>query len=293
MRRWSVAQGFDTMDQAAAAGGHVDVISICSPTASHHQDVLAAVRMAPRLVFCEKPVTASAARTRELIDRCAEAGVLLAVNYTRRWDPDVARLADELRTGVWGAIRSVAATYNKGVLNNGSHMIDLLHLLLGRLELCHAEPPIHDMLVLTARDAVPERIRGLDLGADDYVIKPVDLHELGARLRALVRRANGQSQDALRCGDVELEPAARQVRLQGEVVALSTREFDLLHALMLGAGRVLSREQLEQQLYSWGYEVDSNAIEVHIHHLRRKLGADIIQTVRGIGYTMARSQQAP
>jgi predicted dehydrogenase len=146
MRRWSVAQGFDTMGQAAAAGGHVDVISICSPTASHHQDVLAAVRMAPRLVFCEKPVTTSAARTRELIDRCAEAGVLLAVNYTRRWDPDVARLAVELRAGVWGAIRSVAASYNKGVLNNGSHMIDLLHLLLGRLELRHAERPIQDML---------------------------------------------------------------------------------------------------------------------------------------------------
>ena len=146
MRRWSVAHGFDTMDQAAAAGFHVDVISVCSPTPSHHQDVLAAVRMGPRLVFCEKPLTTSAAQTSELIDRCAEAGVLLAVNYTRRWDPDVARLADELRTGVWGAIRSVAATYNQGVLNNGSHMIDLLHLLLGRLDLRHAEPPVHDML---------------------------------------------------------------------------------------------------------------------------------------------------
>lgn len=146
MRRWSVPRGFGTMDQALAAGDNVDVISVCSPTASHHQDVLAAVRMGPRLVFCEKPVTASAAQTSEVIARCAEAGVLLAVNYTRRWDPDVARLADELRTGVWGAIRSVAATYNKGVLNNGSHMIDLLHLLLGRLELHHAERPIQDML---------------------------------------------------------------------------------------------------------------------------------------------------
>lgn len=91
---------------------------------------------------------------------------------------------------------------------------------------------------------------------------------------------------------MKLDPAARQVSLDGVDVALSTREFDLLHALMLGAGRVLSREQLEQQLYSWGYEVDSNAIEVHIHHLRRKLGQAVIQTVRGVGYTLARSQRA-
>lgn len=144
------------------------------------------------------------------------------------------------------------------------------------------------VLVLTARDAVPDRIRGLDLGADDYVIKPVDLHELGARLRSLVRRSHGQLQDALRCGGVLLDPAARQVTLDGEAVPLSTREFDLLYALMLNAGRVMSREQLEQKLYSWGYEVDSNAIEVHIHHLRRKLHPDLIQTVRGVGYTVMR-----
>ena len=96
-------------------------------------------------------------------------------------------------------------------------------------------------------------------------------------------------QDALRCGGVLLDPSARQVSLNGAPVTLSMREFDLLHALMLNAGRVLSREQLEQQLYSWGYEVESNAIEVHIHHLRRKLNPDLIQTVRGIGYTVARN----
>ena len=144
------------------------------------------------------------------------------------------------------------------------------------------------ILILTARDAVPDRIRGLDLGADDYVVKPVDLHELGARLRSLVRRAHGQPQEALRWGAVLLEPAARQVSLRGEAVALSTREFDLLQVLMLNAGRVLSREQLEQQLYSWGHEVDSNAIEVHIHHLRRKLQPELIQTLRGVGYTVPR-----
>jgi two-component system OmpR family response regulator/two-component system response regulator QseB len=144
------------------------------------------------------------------------------------------------------------------------------------------------VLVLTARDALPDRIRGLDVGADDYVIKPVDLHELAARLRALVRRSHGQPQETLTAQDVTLDPAARSVAQGGAPVPLSGREFDLLHALMLGAGRVLSREQLEQHLYSWGQEVESNAIEVHIHHLRRKLGSSLIQTVRGVGYLLLR-----
>ena len=144
------------------------------------------------------------------------------------------------------------------------------------------------VLVLTARDAVPDRIRGLDLGADDYAVKPVDLHELAARLRALVRRAHGQPQERLSAQDVELDPASRTVRKAGEPVLLSTREFDLLQAFMLSADRVLSREQLEQQLYSWGQEVESNAIEVHVHNLRRKLGPALIHTVRGVGYMLQR-----
>ena len=143
------------------------------------------------------------------------------------------------------------------------------------------------VLVLTARDAVPDRIRGLDLGADDYVVKPVDLHELAARLRALVRRAHGLPQECLTVRDIVLDPAAHTVRQAGDLVTLSAREFDLLHVLMLNAGRVLSREQLEQRLYGWGLEVESNAIEVHVHHLRRKLGSNLIQTVRGIGYMLA------
>jgi len=144
------------------------------------------------------------------------------------------------------------------------------------------------VLVLTARDAVPDRIKGLDLGADDYVVKPVDLDELAARLRALVRRAHGQPQETLQAGSVVLDPAGRSVCHNGQPVVLSLREFDLLQALMLNAGRVLSREQLEQQLYSWGREVESNAVEVHIHHLRKKLGAELIQTVRGVGYLLAK-----
>ena len=149
------------------------------------------------------------------------------------------------------------------------------------------------VLVLTARDAIPERVRGLDLGADDYVVKPVDLNELAARLRALVRRAHGQPQERLRVQEVTLDPAARSVTHAGVAVTLSAREFDLLHALMLNAGRVLSREQLEQHLYSWGREVESNAIEVHVHHLRRKLGNGLIQTVRGVGYVLGREPAKP
>ena len=152
------------------------------------------------------------------------------------------------------------------------------------------------VLVLTSRDAVPDRIRGLDVGADDYVVKPVDLHELAARLRALVRRAHGQLptancqlQECLSAQEVVLDPAARSVQLAGESVPLSTHEFDLLHALMFNSDHVLSREQLEQRLYSWGQEVDSNAIEGHIHNLRRKLGATLIQTVRGVGYILLRA----
>lgn len=142
------------------------------------------------------------------------------------------------------------------------------------------------VLVLTARDAVSDRVIGLDGGADDYVVKPVDLDELAARLRALIRRAHGQTQDLLAAGEVVLDPAARTVTHAGEPVVLSQREFDLLHALMLNAGRVLTREQLEQHLYRWGREVESNAVEVHVHHLRRKLGAELVQTVRGVGYLL-------
>ena len=142
------------------------------------------------------------------------------------------------------------------------------------------------VLVLTARDAIPDRVTALDFGADDYVIKPIDLDELAARLRALVRRSYGKAEAKLRVGDVELDPAARRVTLREQDVVLAMREFDLLHVLMLNLGTVLTREQLEQHLYGWGREVDSNAIEVHIHHLRGKLGTQLIRTIRGVGYVI-------
>ncbi len=157
--------------------------------------------------------------------------------------------------------------------------------VLRRLRARGSKTPI---LILTARDAVPDRVTGLDAGADDYVVKPVDLAELAARLRALVRRAGGEAAPTLRRGDLELDPAAHRVVFRGRTVDLSTREFALLHELMLNAGRVLSREQLEERLYSWGREIESNAVEVHVHHLRRKLSPRLIRTIRGVGYLMPR-----
>ena len=192
---------------------------------------------------------------------------------------------DWVRDGVAAERELATGSYAAAVLDLGLPLKDGMEVLKS----IRAKKISTAVLVLTARDAVPDRILGLDHGADDYIIKPVDLFELGARLRALVRRAHGQPLDTLEVGDVVLCPATREVRLEGAVVALATREFDLLHALMLNAGRVMSREQIEQHLYSWGHEVDSNAVEVHVHHLRRKLRPGLIQTVRGIGYTVSRN----
>ena len=160
--------------------------------------------------------------------------------------------------------------------------------LLARLRAKGARLPV---LILTARDGVGDRVRGLDAGADDYLVKPADLQELAARLRALVRRARGEASPRLRAGAVELDPATREVTLQGARVLLQPREFALLHELMLNAGRALSRQQLEERLYAWGEEIGSNAVEVHVHHLRRKLGPDAVRTVRGVGYLVARDER--
>ena len=191
---------------------------------------------------------------------------------------------DWVRDGLAAERELRAQAYAAAVLDLGLPGMDGMDVLAS----VRRAGVILPVLVLTARDAVPDRIKGLDTGADDYVVKPVDLDELAARLRALVRRAAGQPQELLQAGGLQLDPAARTVQRDGEPVLLSTREFDLLQALMLNAGRVLSREQLEQHLYSWGREVESNAVEVHIHHLRKKLGADCIQTVRGVGYLLPR-----
>jgi two-component system response regulator QseB len=140
------------------------------------------------------------------------------------------------------------------------------------------------VLIVTARDAIADRVAGLDAGADDYLIKPYDLEELSARMRALLRRQSGRADSLIEVRDVSLNPATREVLLQGRPVAFSAREFTLLQAFLDRPGVVLSRAQLEEKLYGWDDSVDSNAIEVHIHALRKKLGSDFIKNVRGIGY---------
>jgi len=140
------------------------------------------------------------------------------------------------------------------------------------------------VLILTARDTVEDRIAGLDSGADDYLVKPFDLGELSARLRAIARRRGGRATPVIRQGDLEFDPAARTVRVAGEEIALPARELAILEALLERPGMPLSRERLEQLLYGWGEGVESNAVEVHIHHLRKKLGRDRIRTIRGLGY---------
>lgn len=142
------------------------------------------------------------------------------------------------------------------------------------------------VLIITARDAVADRVAGLDLGADDYLVKPFDLDELGARIRALVRRHAKRGRPEMEAGALTLNPVTRVVRLAGQPVPVSQKEFALLEALMQTPGIVLSRTELEERLYGWGEEIGSNAIEVHIHNLRRKLGMDRIRNVRGIGYTV-------
>jgi DNA-binding response OmpR family regulator len=189
---------------------------------------------------------------------------------------------DWVRDGVAAEAELMTGAYLAAVLDLGLPRQDGMDVL-AKVRARKLTTPV---LVLTARDGVPDRIRGLDAGADDYLVKPIDLFELAARIRAMVRRAHGQTRNVFVVGDLALDPVAHQVTLAGSVLDIIGREYDLLHALMLNAGRVLSRAQIEQHLYDWGYEVASNAIEVHIHHLRRKLPPGTIETVRGVGYVV-------
>ena len=207
-------------------------------------------------------------------------------------------LADGLQAGLRQAgfdvdlaLDGVAANLALGTHDYAAVVLDLGLPRLGGLDVLkklRAGASAVPVLILTARDRVEDRIKGLDSGADDYVVKPVDLGELAARLRALVRRSKGEAAPVLQIGALRLDPAARQVTFRGERVELQAREFAMLHELMLNAGRVLSREQLVERLYAWGEEIESNAIEVHVHHLRRKLAPEVIRTVRGVGYLMPR-----
>jgi DNA-binding response OmpR family regulator len=188
--------------------------------------------------------------------------------------------ADWVQDGAAGLAALQSEPFSAVVLDLGLPRMSGLDVLRELRAARNATP----VLILTARDTSQDVIAGLDAGGDDYMVKPFDLGELAARLRALIRRAAGGAAPLLEHGELQLDPAARSVRWQGRAVELAPREFSLLHELLLNAGRVLTRAQLEAKLYPWGEEVESNALEVHIHHLRRKLAADLIRTVRGVGY---------
>ncbi|MHB0982473.1 MAG: response regulator [Thiobacillus sp.] len=189
---------------------------------------------------------------------------------------------DWLRDGESARAALATEDYAALVLDLGLPRLDGMAVL----RLLRAEGNAIPVLILTARDTTWDKVSGLDSGADDYLVKPVDLDELAARLRALTRRGSGTRAPLLKFRDVELDPAARRVRVLGQPVEISAREFVILEMLMRNVGKVISRAQLESALYGWGEGAESNVVEVHIHHLRRKLGADLIRTVRGVGYLM-------
>ena len=179
---------------------------------------------------------------------------------------------------------------------NGVYDVVLLDLGLPRrdgltvLRTLRAKGNDVPVLVITARDAVADRVAGLDAGADDYLVKPFDLDELAARVRAVLRRRAGRSSALARVGELEIDAATRRVRWKGREVQLSAREYALLEALADRPGAFLSRAQLEERLYGWDEEVASNAVEVHIHALRRKLDPALIRNVRGLGYSLAKEE---
>ncbi|RIL06666.1 MAG: DNA-binding response regulator [Proteobacteria bacterium] len=188
--------------------------------------------------------------------------------------------ADWARDGRAGLVALESEPFAAVVLDLGLPQLSGVEVLRRLREAGNPVP----VLILTARDAVPDRIAGLDAGADDYLVKPVDLGELAARIRALVRRSAGQASPVLVVGPLHIDPAAHQVVFRRRSVELSAREFALLHELARSAGRVLSKEQLAERVWGWGEELESNAVEVHVHHLRRKLAPEVIVTVRGVGY---------
>ena len=190
---------------------------------------------------------------------------------------------DWVRDGVAADLAMANGVYELLLLDLGLPHKSGLDLLTG-LRKKGASLPV---LVITARDSVADRVKGLDAGADDYLVKPFDLTELSARIRALMRRQAGRSSPVIEHGPLSLNPATHEVTLDGASVSLSAREFALLHAFLEQPGVPLSRTQLEERLYGWDEEIESNVVEVYIHSLRRKLGAEWIRNVRGVGYLVA------
>jgi two-component system, OmpR family, response regulator len=207
-----------------------------------------------------------------MIGASVEQGLRLA-GFTVDWARDGLAAETALRTGHYALL----------LLDLGLPRQDGLSLLKKLRQRNDLVP----VLIVTARDAVSDRVAGLNLGADDYLIKPFDLEELVARVRALIRRHAGRAKPEMRLGDLVLDPVGHEVTLGGAGLSLSPREFALLEALMESPGAVLSKEELEERLYGWEEEVASNAIEVHVHNLRRKLGSGWVRNVRGVGYKIA------
>ncbi|MEJ4046502.1 quorum sensing response regulator transcription factor QseB [Erwinia sp. SLM-02] len=181
-----------------------------------------------------------------------------------------------------GLLALGAAPYDAVVLDLSLPEIDGMEILRQWRQQGRDEP----VLILTARDALEQRVDGLQQGADDYLCKPFALSEVAARLQALIRRRHGQLQPTLQHGGVIMEPASHSVTLDGKPLELKARELALLELFLLNPGRVLTRARLEEKLYGWDEDVSSNAVEVHIHHLRKKLGSEFIRTVHGVGYTL-------
>jgi DNA-binding response OmpR family regulator len=195
---------------------------------------------------------------------------LRSEQYAVDWVTDGAAAESALRT----------QRYDLVILDLGLPRRDGVSILNGM----RARKDRTPVLIATARDAVADRVAGLDAGADDYIVKPYELNELLARIRALLRRASGRAEPLFEHAGVRVDPANREATVNGKVVELSAREWAVLEPLLARPGRVLSRPQLEEKLYGWGEEIASNAVEVHIHGLRRKLGAGFIRNIRGVGY---------
>jgi two-component system response regulator QseB len=187
---------------------------------------------------------------------------------------------DWVKDGGSGLHALLSEDFDLAILDLGLPKLDGLSVLR-RLRETGSSLPV---LVLTARDATEDRIAGLDAGADDYLIKPFDLNELKARLRALLRRSAGRAQVAIEHAGIRLDPATQQVSYNASPVSLTPKEYQLLHELLSPPGRVMTRERLIQLLYGWNEEAESNTLEVHIHHLRKKFSSELIRTVRGVGY---------
>ncbi len=214
----------------------------------------------------------------ELLGKGIRSGLIQQAGYTVDW----------LKDGELAENALVTEHFDIVILDIGLPKRDGLQVLRN-IRTQGVQTPV---IIVSAREGIPDRVRGLDAGADDYLPKPFDIEELFARLRAIQRRSAGRADPLIRYGTISLDPASHSVYKEEQRINISPREFALLHKLLEHSGQVISREQLSQSLYGWDTEIDSNAVEVHIHNLRKKLGTRLIQTIRGIGYMIDHEKSA-